>query len=61
VSEHGTTDQYDYANSLLSKFVHDAEILYGREMLVYNVHSLLHLTNSVKRLGRLDHFSAFIF
>lgn len=55
------TDRIDYAKELLRNFVHDAEILYGKEILVYNVHSLLHLSDDVKRLGCLDNYSAFVF
>jgi hypothetical protein len=51
----------DYANELLVKFVTDAEILYGREIMVYNVHCLIHLAADVKHLGCLDEFSAFPF
>jgi hypothetical protein len=54
-------DRIDYANELLRNFVHDAANLYGKEILVYNVHSLLHLSDDVKRLGCLDNFSAFVF
>jgi hypothetical protein len=51
----------DYANTLLIKFVTDAETLYGKQSLVYNVHSLIHLAADVKKLGSLENFSAFIF
>jgi len=51
----------DYANELLVKFVKDTETLYGKEAMVYNVHSLVHLAADVKRLGCLDEFSAFVF
>lgn len=51
----------EYANELLVKFVKDAGTLYGKEALVYNVHSLIHLADDVKQLGCLDEFSAFVF
>ena len=51
----------DYANELLRKFVQDAEILYGRDIMVYNVHSVIHLAAYVKQLGCLDDFGAFVF
>lgn len=51
----------DYGNNeLLVKFVKDAETLYGKEAMVYKVHSLVHLAVDVKRLGCLDEFSAFV-
>jgi hypothetical protein len=31
--------------------------LYGRGMMVYSVHGLLHLTDDVRRYGVLDNFS----
>jgi len=61
VSPHLATLHCDYAGSLLCKFVRDAEALYSKEILVYNVHNLLHLADDVKRLGCLDDFSAFPF
>jgi len=51
----------NYAHELLVKFVSDAKILYGNDIMVYNVHCLLHLANDVKNLGCLDDFSAFRF
>ena len=37
----------DYANELLVKFVTDAEILYDRQIMVYNVHCLINLAVNV--------------
>lgn len=51
----------DSANELLVKFVKDVETLYGKEAMVYNVHSLVHLAADVKQLGCLDELSAFVF
>jgi hypothetical protein len=51
----------DYAHSLLVEFVKLAKGLYGKEMLVYNVHNLIHLSSDVKLYGNLDSFSAFPF
>lgn len=56
-----TSNCCDYANKLLVLFVSEAEKLYGREIYVYNIHSLIHLTNDVKNLGALDNFSCFPF
>jgi len=45
------SEQYcDYANELLVKFVTDAQVLYGNDILVYNVHCLVHLVSDVKKL-----------
>ena len=49
----------DYANSLLVLFVKNFGNFYGNNMLVYNVHCLIHLAADVKRFGPLDSFSAF--
>ena len=51
----------DYANELLVKFVKDGEVLYGKDILVYNVHSFVHLAADVKKLGCIQEFSAFPF
>ena len=48
----------DYANDLLSAFVTDVQNIYGSQMLVYNVHSLVHLADDVCRYGPLDNFSS---
>ena len=49
----------DYAHELLCLFVTHFSELYGRNMLVYNVHGLVHLANEVKKFGPLDNISAF--
>lgn len=51
----------EYANGLLETFVKNVGILYGKEMLVYNVHSLIHLADDVQNYGAIDNFSAFPF
>jgi hypothetical protein len=51
----------DYANDLLETFVKNASILYGKGMLVYNFHSLIHLAEDCKKFGKLHNFSAFPF
>ena len=50
----------DYAEKLLSHFVRNSERLYGQSFVVYNVHSLLHLTDDVRYFAKsLDELSAF--
>ncbi len=51
----------DYADNLMVHFVEKGRQLYGPEFLVYNVHSLLHLTSAAKRFNGLDNCSAFCF
>lgn len=51
----------DYACQLFRLFVSQFGELYGQNMLVYNVHNLIHLSDDVKRFGSLDDFSAFAF
>lgn len=52
---------WKYAGDLLVYFVEQGAILYGKEFLVYNVHSLLHLAAQAKRFGGLDKCSSFPF
>ena len=51
----------DLSEKLLHRFVSDAQSLYGKDMLVYNVHSLIHVPKQVKLLGPLDTHSSFPF
>ncbi|KAK0154734.1 hypothetical protein N1851_002949 [Merluccius polli] len=48
-----------YADTLLRMFVTHFGQLYGKEALVYNVHSLVHLAQDVRQHGCLDNISAF--
>ena len=56
-----TTEEIHYAERLLRMFVAEFPTLYGEENLVYNVHSLIHLPDDVRKHGCLDGVSAFIF
>ena len=48
-----------YAEHLLVMFVQHFGDIYGPQMLVYNVHSLIHLGRAVRKFGPIDKFSAF--
>ena len=50
-----------YTHELLHLFVSQAGQLYGRDVLVYNVHGLIHLAADVQNFGPLDSYSAFPF
>ncbi|KAK0147445.1 hypothetical protein N1851_013079 [Merluccius polli] len=50
---------WQYADTLLRMFVTHFGQLYGKEALVYNVHSLVHLAQDVRQHGCLDNISAF--
>ncbi|XP_075535096.1 uncharacterized protein LOC142570615 [Dermacentor variabilis] len=51
----------DFAKDVLRYFVQEFSELYGRNQLVYNVHSLIHLADQCRDHGPLDQFSAFPF
>ena len=50
-----------FANKLLRKFVEKYNIAYPDSSVVYNIHSLIHLSADVERMGGLEVFSAFPF
>ena len=54
-------DYLKFAHELLVYFVSKSRDIYGSEFLVYNVHSLVHLTQEVDRFGKLDNTGAFVF
>ncbi len=56
VEKHST-----YARSLLSYFVSRGRELYGKEFIVYNIHSMLHITDDAVQFNGLDNRSAFKF
>lgn len=45
----------------LQKFVSQCNQIYGKKMVVYNIHNLIHLSDEAKQHGQLDNFSAFKF
>ncbi|XP_042143758.1 beta-alanine-activating enzyme [Ixodes scapularis] len=47
--------------SLLRRFVSEAGTLYGNEIYVYNIHSLIPLAQDVRQFGPVDTFSTFPF
>jgi len=56
-----SSEWVDFGEQLLHKFVNDAAMLYYEDILVYNMHSLLHLHMDVRNFGPLDKISAFQF
>lgn len=51
----------DIAQGMLETFVSSLGEIYGPEILVYNMHSLVHIVDDVKLYGNLDNYSAFAF
>lgn len=54
-------DELNEADEMLYSFVHDAQELYGKQVMTYNVHQLLHIVESVYNWGPLWAHSAFPF
>ena len=61
VSPRLTEQHAQYVHKLLKYYVIKSRELYGDEFLVYNIHSLLHLTRDAELQGGLDQCSAFPF
>lgn len=50
-----------FARTCLIKFVNLASKIYGQDVLVYNMHSVIHLVDDVQLYGPLDNISSFPF
>ena len=62
ISRANITEEWNsYAKNLLLLYVKLVPKLYDETMLVYNVHSIIHLADDAVRFGALDNFSAFPF
>jgi hypothetical protein len=51
----------EFVRALLLKFVNLAGDIYGKEVLVYNMHSVIHIVDDVHLFGALDSISCFPF
>lgn len=51
----------DYAEELLVMFVKHYSDLYGSDMVVFNIHNVIHLADDCRKYGSLDNISAFCF
>lgn len=51
----------NYACELLKVFLEEVTQIYGKQTLVYNMHSLIHLAEDAKNYGSLDNVSCFPF
>lgn len=51
----------DYAEKLLKFFITNFANIYGSKLLVYNTHSLIHLSQDARKYGALDFVSCFPF
>lgn len=60
-TETQSNEWLNFAEQLIDKFVSLIPKLYYKEMMVYNFHSLTHITDEVRIHGCLDRFSAFEF
>lgn len=50
-----------YAHDILEGFVNHFSDIFGKDMVVYNVHDLVHLSEDAKVYGSLDNISSFPF
>lgn len=50
-----------FAETLLKKFAAQIPVLYRQAAMTFNIHQLLHLANTVRRMGPLWANSAFTF
>lgn len=53
--------QTNLAKKLLRDYVESFSEIYGQHHIVYNIHSLIHLTDDIYKLGTLDDHSSFMF
>jgi len=54
-------DHNDYSSQLMKYFVEKTKELYGDHFMVYNIHSMIHLSAEAINFGCLDACSAFPF
>ena len=57
----GSSSYVDYAEQLLVLFVKHYSEVYGSDMLVFNVHNVIHLPDDARKYGCLDNVSGFCF
>lgn len=57
--EHISVQEMQYAEKAIKQFVQKTEQLYGKQLMKYNVHLLLHIPECVKSFGALWAWSAF--
>lgn len=57
----GVKSWNDLARALLIQFVEEVEVIYGPEFIIYNVHSLVHISDDAINYGNLSNVSAFPF
>ncbi|KAJ8946235.1 hypothetical protein NQ314_008934 [Rhamnusium bicolor] len=54
-------EHFFIVGSLLKLFVDHCVAIYGKEFLIYNIHTICHLHKDVQKFGVIDNFSAFPF
>ena len=54
-------DYVAYAEQLLHYFASSYCVFYGRDQMVYNVHSIIHLAGDARKYGSLHNISSFKF
>lgn len=55
------TDQISYIKSLVEEFIFEFPLLYGERENVISIHTVIHLTESIKQFGPVYNYSTFSF
>ncbi|XP_074096469.1 uncharacterized protein LOC141525753 [Cotesia typhae] len=61
LNDQSSSEDIEFADIAIKKFIIDAEKIHGLEFLTYNSHGLVHLVEDFKQFGSLEDTSAFTY